>query len=106
MYHEERWLTLIMFLQRHRLVNEVLAHELKNGVHALAIVAKCPAEWKDEPVESSPNCQGGFRKWTTTKYIFLIKFFVSINKWYNNIAVYSIVSFYSTELVWMSCYNI
>lgn len=51
-----------MFLQRHRLVNEVLAHELKNGVHALAIVAKCPAEWKDEPIESSPNCQGGFRK--------------------------------------------
>lgn len=51
-----------MLLQRHRLVNEILADELKTGVHALSIVAKAPAQWKDEPIENSPNCRGGFGK--------------------------------------------
>ncbi|XP_050430678.1 DNA-binding transcriptional regulator BolA [Adelges cooleyi] len=49
-------------IKRHRLVNEILADELKSGVHALSIVAKAPEQWKDEPVESSPNCRGGFGK--------------------------------------------
>jgi BolA family transcriptional regulator, general stress-responsive regulator len=31
-------------LQRHRLVNEALADELKGGVHALAIHAEAPGE--------------------------------------------------------------
>ena len=31
-------------LQRHRAVNEVLAHELAHGVHALAIEASAPGE--------------------------------------------------------------
>ena len=31
-------------LQRHRLVNETLAEELRNGVHALAIDARAPGE--------------------------------------------------------------
>ncbi|RZC38182.1 pancreatic triacylglycerol lipase-like [Asbolus verrucosus] len=49
---------------RHRLVNDVLKHELQNGVHALSIVAKTPEQWKHsvKTVESSPNCRGGFGK--------------------------------------------
>jgi BolA protein len=31
-------------LDRHRLINGLLAEELKEGVHALAIVAKAPGE--------------------------------------------------------------
>jgi BolA protein len=31
-------------LQRHRMVNEVLADELRGGVHALAIMARAPDE--------------------------------------------------------------
>lgn len=31
-------------VERHRIVNFVLANELKNGVHALAIDAKAPGE--------------------------------------------------------------
>lgn len=51
-------------LQRHRLVNEVLSHELQNGVHALSIVAKTPSQWEEstKEVEKSPACRGGFGK--------------------------------------------
>lgn len=53
--------------QRHRLVNETLADELKSGVHALSMVTKTPDQWKDDDapaavVESSPKCRGGFGK--------------------------------------------
>nr|SVE76786.1 EOG090X0K4K [Daphnia longispina] len=49
-------------LQRHRLVNQVLSEELKNGVHALSIVAKTPSQWEDSSkiTEKSPACKGGF----------------------------------------------
>nr|SVE92789.1 EOG090X0K4K [Megafenestra aurita] len=49
-------------LQRHRLVNEILKDELKNGVHALSIVAKTPSQWENstQVVEKSPACKGGF----------------------------------------------
>lgn len=51
-----------MMFQRHRLVYKILDDELKSGVHALSIVAKAPGQWKDEPIENSPNCRGGFGK--------------------------------------------
>ncbi|CAH1163614.1 unnamed protein product [Phaedon cochleariae] len=49
-------------IQRHRMVNEVLKAELQNGVHALSIEAKTPAQWQesDQMIEPSPNCRGGF----------------------------------------------
>ena len=47
-------------LVRHRLVNNLLAEELKSTVHALSIVAKTPTEWEKKPViSSSPACLGG-----------------------------------------------
>ena len=50
-------------IARHRMVNEVLAEELKTGVHALSIVAKTPDQWTDDQtVEKSPACRGGFGK--------------------------------------------
>lgn len=53
-----------IIFQRHRLVNNILAEELQNGVHALSIVAKTPSQWQnsDQKIESSPNCMGGFGK--------------------------------------------
>ena len=50
-------------IARHRMVNQLLAEELKNGVHALSIVAKTPDQWSDnQNVEKSPACRGGFGK--------------------------------------------
>lgn len=51
-------------IKRHRLVNTILSEELQNGVHALSIVARTPAQWSKEPqeVEKSPACRGGFGK--------------------------------------------
>lgn len=50
-------------IARHRMVNELLAEELKTGVHALSIVAKTPDQWTaDQTVEKSPACRGGFGK--------------------------------------------
>ncbi|KAE8745582.1 hypothetical protein FOCC_FOCC007693 [Frankliniella occidentalis] len=51
-------------IQRHRAVNEILADELKSGVHALSIVAKTPDQWEcsSKEVEPSPKCRGGFGK--------------------------------------------
>ncbi|CAK1599063.1 unnamed protein product [Parnassius mnemosyne] len=54
----------LALIKRHRLVNEILKEELKNGVHALSIVAKTSKQWEEseKTVESSPNCRGGFGK--------------------------------------------
>ncbi|XP_077576335.1 bolA-like protein 1 isoform X1 [Stigmatopora nigra] len=49
-------------LQRHRLVNETLKEELSARVHALAIQAKTPDQWRQDPaVARSPPCAGGSR---------------------------------------------
>ncbi|EOD36974.1 hypothetical protein EMIHUDRAFT_77935, partial [Emiliania huxleyi CCMP1516] len=51
----------VPLLERHRLVNEALADELKGPVHALTIVAKTPAQWAKASgaVPPSPPCLGG-----------------------------------------------
>ncbi|KAM4612452.1 bolA-like protein 1 isoform 1-T2 [Discoglossus pictus] len=47
-------------IQRHRLVNELLAEELAGPVHALSIQAKTTCQWEENPVISkSPACMGG-----------------------------------------------
>jgi len=33
-------------IQRHRMVNALFAEELKQAIHALALVTKTPGEWK------------------------------------------------------------
>lgn len=48
-------------LQRHRAVNQLLAHELENGIHALALHTMTPDEWfaKGGSSPNSPPCLGG-----------------------------------------------
>ena len=48
-------------LQRHRMINEILADELKNKIHALAIHTYTESEWKDISGNApmSPPCKGG-----------------------------------------------
>ncbi|XP_076868696.1 bolA-like protein 1 [Brachyhypopomus gauderio] len=50
----------LSLLQRHRLVNEALREELSSRVHALAIQAKTPEQWRCDPsLAESPQCLGG-----------------------------------------------
>ncbi|GMS96804.1 hypothetical protein PENTCL1PPCAC_18979, partial [Pristionchus entomophagus] len=49
-------------LQRHRMVNECLSQELREGVHALRIDAVPPSKWTGEPPIESPKCLGGSKK--------------------------------------------
>lgn len=48
-------------VSRHRLVNKVLADELKNKIHALALHTYTEQEWYDqnEHAPQSPPCLGG-----------------------------------------------
>ncbi|QTH65390.1 transcriptional regulator BolA [Psychrosphaera ytuae] len=47
-------------LQRHRAVNQCLAQELANDIHALAIHTYTSDEWKEtDNVPLSPKCLGG-----------------------------------------------
>jgi len=49
-----------MLLARHRMVNEILADELQNNIHALALHTYTESEWQQEGVApQSPPCQGG-----------------------------------------------
>ena len=47
-------------LQRHRMVNEILAEELAEDIHALAMHTYTPDEWSTRQAEAplSPNCRG------------------------------------------------
>lgn len=58
----EDFQTLSM-VARHRLINKLLAAELKNGLHALSLHLHTPDEWKakHESRPASPNCRDGYR---------------------------------------------
>lgn len=46
-------------VQMHRLVNQTLAEELKESIHALSIQAKTPKQWEqDATIANTPNCLG------------------------------------------------
>jgi len=51
-------------LARHRLVNTVLADELKSKIHALALHTYTESEWRDQNGDApmSPPCLGGSKK--------------------------------------------
>ena len=51
----------IRLLERHRLVHDALASQLRGPVHALSITAKTPAQW-DGSIRKSPPCLGGSSK--------------------------------------------
>ncbi|MGY5450289.1 BolA family protein [Agarivorans sp. MS3-6] len=47
-------------LQRHRAVNQVLAEELKNDIHALAMHTYTSSQWAEQQqTPDSPQCRGG-----------------------------------------------
>ena len=53
-------------IARHRQINTLLAEEIKNGIHALSIVARTNEQWNDgadgKNISPSPNCLGGSKK--------------------------------------------
>lgn len=50
-------------VERHRLVYEALADELRDGVHALSVTSRSPEEWQSSAsVNDSPPCHGGSKR--------------------------------------------
>ena len=51
-------------VQRHRMINRLLAGELDQGLHALALHTMTPEEWfaKGGEVPASPECMGGSKQ--------------------------------------------
>lgn len=52
-------------LERQRMINELLAAELRSGLHALTQKTLTPAEWdlqKEKIQFESPACRGGSKK--------------------------------------------
>ena len=50
-------------VERHRMVYSSLGDEMRDVIHALAIVSKTPAEWNtDSQVLDSPACLGGSKR--------------------------------------------
>ncbi|MBW3698016.1 BolA/IbaG family iron-sulfur metabolism protein [Vibrio sp. T187] len=54
----------LRLIGRHRKVNQTLAEELANSIHALSMHTYTPEEWKVEngSVPDSPMCMGGSKK--------------------------------------------
>lgn len=50
-----------MLLARHRMVNEILANDLANSIHALALHTMTSEEWSEKSgeINNSPPCLGG-----------------------------------------------
>ena len=47
-------------VKRHQIIYGLLAYELKNGLHALALNTYTPDEWSSNSnIPESPNCIGG-----------------------------------------------
>ena len=53
----------LSMIARHRLVNNLLADELNNGLHALSMHLFTPEEWegRQQGTPPSPACKDGFR---------------------------------------------
>lgn len=51
----------LRLIARHRAINQILAEELKNDIHALAIHTYTESEWKEMNghAPASPPCHGG-----------------------------------------------
>lgn len=50
-------------IERHRMINALLANEFQNGLHALALHTYTAEEWskKHHSSPASPNCRGGHK---------------------------------------------
>jgi BolA protein len=48
-------------IERHRLVQDILADEIRAHIHALSLQAFTPEEWKGKSFDS-PECLGGGKK--------------------------------------------
>ncbi|VEG90692.1 BolA family protein [Legionella spiritensis] len=49
-------------VERHRMINHLLAREFQNGLHALSLHLHTPAEWqkKGGAIPESPPCRDGY----------------------------------------------